>query len=734
MSSAKTADNSIKKSRSLYATAVYGFIALFIIMVLPFIPTSSEGSLFESGIKMFNNRVKGNLIVTISMLVHSVILLIIGIVFIHKLKVHRAGVGYSFYNLFKTTIILAVLIYIGFDVFGYLTVLNESYGLVYWFIVLIIYVLGLIFALIAHLSNYELRASKWKALYLVLSWIFKLSMLIIFLVRAGGVGSRYFIVTGGGMDEAASGIQDYQAVVRITDVYHTFNYILLIIALFATLNICMPLNEPFDYMSKSNRKNSKDSPLPVWKSVVCFICYLITFITFVSSGGKEELPTCALLVVGGLIEIICAKLYNKYAAVQVVSEDEDDFKGLLKGDEDEEVDDDEVYTEGGESQSVHVASGIKVWEEKKLNVQNESLDFKKKPTIDKMSLNLYEAVCDGGVSLGQLDVQKTLAALLSSKIVFVSSNSKSSTLKRFADAVSGYFGGELFYESRGKVLPTQEYKSFADKLVASRNTLSANENGDEEGEKPLSESERLTNIKYGVTGGMYVANYMTQIMGLVFIDNTKSSTFSESDSALISAIIENNESVQVGKSANIPESNFYVRGNMRLADNLRLVIFINSENLRHIKPQWIKYSSIIELALSDTEVVQNSNAQKNDSSYGMIYESLEETQESCFLTEDYWRKLDRLEEYLEENTDIKFDNKFLRQIESNVAAFLACGMLKEEALDTILATKIIPLAATQKDKILEAHEADFSFKLDELFGFENIPQTKQAILAYGLKK
>ena len=733
MSSEKTADNSIKKSKSLYATAVYGFIALFIIMVLPFIPTSSQGSLFESGIKMFNDRVKGNLIVTISMLVHSIILLILGIVFIHKLKVHRAGVGYSFYNLFKTTIILAVLIYIGFDVFGYLTVLNESYGLVYWLVVLIIYVLGLIFALIAHLSNYELRASKWKALFLVLSWIFKLSMLIIFLVRAGSVGSRYFIITGGGMDEAASGIQDYAAVVRITDVYHTFNYILLIIALLSTLNICMPLNGPFDYMSKSNRTKTKNSPLPVWKSVLCFICYLITFITFISSGGKEELPMCVLLVVGGLIEIICAKLYNKYDAVQIIKEENDDFKGFLSSDDDESADD-EGYAESGESQSVSVSSGVKVWEEKKLNVQNESLDFKEKPSIDKMCVNLYETVCDGGVSLGQLDVQKTLAALLSSKIVFVTSNNQSSTLKRFADAVSGYFGGELFYESRGRVLPTQEYKSFADKLAASKNASSINESSDEASEKPVSESERLTNIKYGVTGGMFVANYMSQIMGLVFVDNTKSSTFSESDSALISAIIENNESVQVGKLANIPETNFYARGNMKLADNLRLIVFINAENLLHIKPQWIKYSSIIELTLADTEAVQNSNTKKNNSSYGMIYESLEETQESCFLTEDYWRKLDRLEEYLEENTDIKFDNKLLRQIESNVAAFLACGMLKEQALDTILATKIIPLAATQKDKILEAHEADFSFKLDELFGFENIPQTKQALSYYGLKK
>ena len=61
-------------------------------------------------------------------------------------------------------------------------------------------------------------------------------------------------------------------------------------------------------------------------------------------------------------------------------------------------------------------------------------------------------------------------------------------------------------------------------------------------------------------------------------------------------------------------------------------------------------------------------------------------------------------------------------------------MSKADALDAILCEKIVPLVATEKDKILAVPEQDFSFKLDELFGFENIPLTKQAISVYGLKK
>ena len=101
MSSNELKNSSIRNSKGLYFTAVYGFITLFDIIVCPFIPMNNDGSLFETGLRMFNDWVKGNLIVTISMLVHSIILLIVGIVCIHKLKKYRAGVGYSFYNIYN---------------------------------------------------------------------------------------------------------------------------------------------------------------------------------------------------------------------------------------------------------------------------------------------------------------------------------------------------------------------------------------------------------------------------------------------------------------------------------------------------------------------------------------------------------------------------------------------------------------------------------------------------------
>jgi hypothetical protein len=121
-------------------------------------------------------------------------------------------------------------------------------------------------------------------------------------------------------------------------------------------------------------------------------------------------------------------------------------------------------------------------------------------------------------------------------------------------------------------------------------------------------------------------------------------------------------------------------------------------------------------------------------SYTMINQSLEEAQETCYLTEDYWRKLDKLEEYLEKNTDLRFDNKYIRQIEKSITAFIACGMDRRQALDAVLSEKIIPIAATEREKILAVEEKDFETLLDELFGFENIPITKKVVDEYGLRK
>jgi len=712
MSSNEVKGGSIKKYKGLYATAVYGFIALFVVIVYPFVPLYNEGSLFESGLRMFNAYVKGNLIVTISMLIHSIILLIVGLVFIHKLKKYRAGVGYSFYKLFKITIILAMLTYVGFVVTGFETVMYESYGLEYWYVVLGIYLLGLIFALFAHLANGELRASKGKGLYLFFSLVAQWGIYFLIVNRSATVtnGYLYDLVKS----EAGFVMSCSQNVSLINEVQNVYHYVLLAMLAFATIStasICMPVNGPFQYMTKRALKNTKYGRISNFLPTLRLITACIMTFCIIVNGGNEEILLCVLVLILTVADVVGVKTYNNVVASKFQPEEP-----ILQTQSSVEDGTAETATVDGATEIVNEEetfdSDVILWDEEKLVAQGENHSFKGKSSIADICERLQGALSTNGITAQLKDVQLTFASILSSKVIFVKSNANSDMIRRFAETVSEFFNGELFFETRKNV------------LFGAESSLE---------ETHINQSEKLTNIKYGVVSGLLVSNYLHDVFGLVFVDNTKGGEFASLDVALINSLVENVQNANVGKLHNLPETENYCDGNIKLSETARFIVFINESQMMNLEDSWIKYSSIVELNLEDSIRDYSKEIDKNISSYGMIYETLEETEETCFLTEDYWRKLDRLEEYLEENTDIRFDNRFIRQIENNVAAIMSCGMDKMRATDTILATKIIPLVATQKDKIMQAQE-DFSFKLDELFGFENIPETKTALTSYGLKK
>lgn len=248
------------------------------------------------------------------------------------------------------------------------------------------------------------------------------------------------------------------------------------------------------------------------------------------------------------------------------------------------------------------------------------------------------------------------------------------------------------------------------------------------------EMELVTKERHSIACGMFVAHYIDNTFGMIFLNNSEQFELSESDSKIVSAVIFGEESVFVGNQRYCPENEIYSQGKIKVPDNVRLIVYINDHEETKLDKRWLKHSTIVELSLVKNQKANYEMQLDCGTSYTMINQSLEEAQETCYLTEDYWRKLDKLEEYLEKNTDLRFDNKYIRQIEKSITAFIACGMDRRQALDAVLSEKIIPIAATEREKILAVEEKDFETLLDELFGFENIPITKKVVDEYGLRK
>ena len=106
--------------------------------------------------------------------------------------------------------------------------------------------------------------------------------------------------------------------------------------------------------------------------------------------------------------------------------------------------------------------------------------------------------------------------------------------------------------------------------------------------------------------------------------------------------------------------------------------------------------------------------------------------EKYFVSLDVWKKFDKLTEYLSSVSNFGLTNPIECQTEMLSAMLVCCGADEVEAIDYIIANKIIPVFAncTQtKDSEIALFE-----QLDRIFGIENLPLSHKALIDFGFDK
>ena len=91
------------------------------------------------------------------------------------------------------------------------------------------------------------------------------------------------------------------------------------------------------------------------------------------------------------------------------------------------------------------------------------------------------------------------------------------------------------------------------------------------------------------------------------------------------------------------------------------------------------------------------------------------------------RRLQLLDQYLIEHFHITFGNRIMKQINSYIPVYIACGGEELVALDDILAKKVIRKLETQNPIYLRGAAEGLLGYLDELFGTEHMVACKEAI-------
>ena len=104
-----------------------------------------------------------------------------------------------------------------------------------------------------------------------------------------------------------------------------------------------------------------------------------------------------------------------------------------------------------------------------------------------------------------------------------------------------------------------------------------------------------------------------------------------------------------------------------------------------------------------------------------------EAQRRYALTERDLRKIGELDSFLRSTFRVSFGNRILRQMKTFVPAYVACGGKAEEALDLILAKKVLRKLSSCNPVLVKARSKELTEKINSLFGEGNAEECLFAI-------
>jgi len=93
-----------------------------------------------------------------------------------------------------------------------------------------------------------------------------------------------------------------------------------------------------------------------------------------------------------------------------------------------------------------------------------------------------------------------------------------------------------------------------------------------------------------------------------------------------------------------------------------------------------------------------------------------EAKESYTISEDTMAKLEQMNEYLIANFRLAFGNRIMKQLKDYVPCYIACGGTEIEAIDFMVAKKVLRKFESLSLGFMKEELTKFSTYLDKLFG------------------
>lgn len=170
----------------------------------------------------------------------------------------------------------------------------------------------------------------------------------------------------------------------------------------------------------------------------------------------------------------------------------------------------------------------------------------------------------------------------------------------------------------------------------------------------------------------------------------------------------------------------------RVPGNLYVILNLTDSAVK--LPETIsKIASVVSLAYSGVSKIKETTPVEKFKYYQMLFlaEKLASVSE---ISEDFWKKIDRFESYAAKISDYKIGNKLWLGIEKHVSALIAIGLENDIALDTALASRLMPSLIGSVNEKITQDDRTLSEMLDVIFGEDGMSACRATVKAAKIER
>lgn len=161
-----------------------------------------------------------------------------------------------------------------------------------------------------------------------------------------------------------------------------------------------------------------------------------------------------------------------------------------------------------------------------------------------------------------------------------------------------------------------------------------------------------------------------------------------------------------------------------LGNNLWIMLRLaDGQSIESLPISLIKYASVIPVSYTKTQVSDDQDESQGFTSYQVDF-MLESENGKHEITEEIWKKVDKIEKYAKQHSGYSIGNKLWLELEKQMSMLLACEMDPTDAIDAALAVRVLPSISIALKGVLEKDDPTVLQTAEAVLGADHIQYSK----------